>query len=230
MAEPQTTTAKGDVTFIEPTRPQQLVGRRAAEAKATIPDFAVGAELDLEALATWRSATVAPPSPTALLVRAVALALRDHPRLNAAYRDNRFEQYGQVNVGVTLPVGDTVATPTLFAADAEPAAALDAKLTALSDGARAGTLTAPQLGNATFTVHDLGASGARTLTPILAPGQAGALGAGAIAPRAGVHEGALAVRHTCAVTLVADQRIVGVHDAAAFLARLGALLADPMAL
>jgi pyruvate dehydrogenase E2 component (dihydrolipoamide acetyltransferase) len=232
MAEQtSTTTAKGDVTIVEPTRAQQLVGRRAAEAKATVPEFAIGAELDLEALVAMRAAAgeVAPPV-AALVARAAGLALREHPEVNGAYRDNRFERYSRVNVGVTLAAGDATVLPTIFDADEKSAAAIAGELEQLAAGGQAGTLTAPQVGGGTFTVTLIETHGTRTLTPILTPGQAATLGVAAIAPRAVVVDGAVVVRQVATATLVADQRIIPAAVAAQFLARVGALLETPAAL
>src|SRR3954451_6875864 len=92
-ATPARSTAKGDVTVIEPTKAQQAVARRMAEAKATIPEFTLTMAVDMERALDVRAQLAHGPAVTPtindLVVRACALALREHPRANGAYRDGR---------------------------------------------------------------------------------------------------------------------------------------------
>ena len=82
---------KGEARFEEPTRAQRAIIRRSAEAKATVPDLELGAEVDMERCLELASSEGC--SVTAILVKASALALRDVPHANAAYRDGRFELF-----------------------------------------------------------------------------------------------------------------------------------------
>jgi pyruvate dehydrogenase E2 component (dihydrolipoamide acetyltransferase) len=98
--------AKGAVEVIEPTRTQQLIARRMASAKATIPEFQVTVEVDAEAAFDLREQLrgQAEPLPSVndLVIKACALALRAHPGVNAAYVDGHFERYSRVNIGVAV--------------------------------------------------------------------------------------------------------------------------------
>jgi pyruvate dehydrogenase E2 component (dihydrolipoamide acetyltransferase) len=140
------------------------------------------------------------PAGTAQLVHACALALREHPRVNAAYRDGRFELYSRVNVGVVVAVADTYVIPTVFDADGSAAAELAAEIARLESDALAGTLAAPAFGAATFTVWNAAALGIAGASIPVVPGQAAALAAG-----------------TRALTLSCDHRILYGARAAAFL-------------
>src|SRR6202790_2789783 len=119
-------TAKGEVRIEEPTRAERLVGRRAAESRATVPDFELATVVDMSATVAARrelraaagpearrgprvAGTESVPSLTATVVRACALALREHPRANGAYRDGHFELHARVNVGVAIMTGDSFA-------------------------------------------------------------------------------------------------------------------------
>ena len=212
-------TAKGTVRVQEPTRAERATARRGAESRATVPDFELAAVLDATAL----RAAAGPPSLTALLVRAAALALREHPRVNAAYRDGAFELYSRVNVGVAL--GPT--TPTVTDADAKTAAEIDAELRALETAVRAGTITSPELAGATFTVYDLGSLGVASGSLPVIPPQAAMLAAGAVREVPVVRDGAIFPGHEMTLTLACDQRILDVATAAGFLTRLRALLERP---
>jgi pyruvate dehydrogenase E2 component (dihydrolipoamide acetyltransferase) len=83
--------AKGDVTVEELTRAQQLVARRVAESRATIPDHTVTVGIDMERCAVLRTRDDIDATFDDMVLKASALALREHPRVNGAYRDGRFE-------------------------------------------------------------------------------------------------------------------------------------------
>src|SRR4051794_32005968 len=130
---------KGDVTVVDPTRTQRTIARRIAEAKATVPEFTLQAEIDVA------QALQRPEPLLALVVRAAGQALREVPRANAAYRDGKFELYSRANVGVTVDTEDAYVVPTIFDADRRTPAEIAAALDELADRARAGTITSPDL-------------------------------------------------------------------------------------
>ncbi|HWH96165.1 MAG TPA: 2-oxo acid dehydrogenase subunit E2 [Baekduia sp.] len=183
--------AKGAVETIEPTAAQRTVARRAAEAKATIPDFQVSVGLDR------------PEAELAPLVAAAGRALREHPSVNAAYVDAKFQRYERAHVGVVLPG----AVPTILDADAKSVASIAQEIAAVREALDAGTLTASAQANATFTIASLAAAGVSAFTAIIAPGHAAALAVGATT-----------------LTLSADARIVTPTDAALFLQSVRAAL------
>ncbi len=100
-------------------RQGQTIARRMAESKATIPHFAVRAEVDaapILGLRTDLAATrpdLAPPSVNDLVLRAAALALRANPALNGAYRDGRLERYPRINIGIPVDVEDGLPVPVI---------------------------------------------------------------------------------------------------------------------
>jgi pyruvate dehydrogenase E2 component (dihydrolipoamide acetyltransferase) len=227
--------AKGETTEVELTRSQQTVARRMAESKATIPDFALQAEVDMEACVALRAelkrlSPEAAPTYNDMVVKACALALREHPRANGSYRDGRLQLHSRVNVGVAVATEEALVVPTVFDADLKALGEIARETRALAERVRAGTITPPELGGGTFTVSNLGMYGVRSFSAIVNPPQAAILSVGALAPRAVVHDGAVVARHTLAVTLVCDHRALYGADAARFLARIRELLEEPAAL
>ena len=109
--------AKGETTVQEPSRLQRTVSRRMAEAKATVPDFSLELDVDMtlciELRERLKAQTDRAPSYNDMVVKAAALALRDHPRVNGAYRDGRFESYSRVNVGVAVAARDALVVPVI---------------------------------------------------------------------------------------------------------------------
>jgi len=165
-----------------------------------------------------------------MVVKACALALREHPRANGSYRDGLVHLYSRVNVGVAVAAEDALVVPTVFDADEKSLGEIARETRVLAEHVRAGTVTPPQLGGGTFTVSNLGMYGVRNFTAIVNPPQAGILSVGALAPRAVVHNGELAARHTLTLTLACDHRILYGAEAALFLAHVRELLEQPAAL
>ena len=197
---------KGQTRVEEPTRAQRTIVRRTAEARATVPDLELDTEVGMEMcldLAAERGCSV-----TAMLVRACALALRDVPHGNSAYRDGRFELYSRINVGVTIETEDAYAVPAVLDADRKSLPELTAELDELTHRAQAGELTPPELAGATFTLTDLGKHGVARCSAIVTPPQAAALAAGAIRTVPVLHDGAVVSGPVMTLTLGCDHRIL----------------------
>jgi pyruvate dehydrogenase E2 component (dihydrolipoamide acetyltransferase) len=240
-------TAKGQTTDMELTRTQQTIARRMAESKATIPDFSIQAEVDMEGCVTLRSdlkrlsqgersaepgadAPLATPTYNDMVVKACALALREHPRANGSYRDGRLQLHSRINVGVAVAAEDALVVPTVFDAEEKSLGEIARETRRLAERVRDRTITPPELGGGTFTVSNLGMYGVRSFTAIVNPPQAAILSVGSLEPRGVVREGELTVRNTMMLTLVCDHRILYGADAAQLLARVRELLEAPAAL
>lgn len=221
-------TAKGEATIEEPTRAQAQHARRVAESRATVPDLSLTTRVDMEAALTLR-AELSPPLPSCedLVVKASALALRESPRANGAYRDARFERYARVNVGLTMVAPDSTVTPVIFDADTKSLAEIAADTVALVHRARQGAITQPEVSGGTFTVSSLGEFGVTHFAAVLNQRQAAILALGAVEPRAVVRDGEVVARRVVDITLSCDHRILQGADAARFLRRIRELLEQP---
>jgi pyruvate dehydrogenase E2 component (dihydrolipoamide acetyltransferase) len=239
-------TAKGETTEIELSRTQQTIARRMAESKATIPDFALLADVDMQECVDLRTqlkrlgrrgagdaeGAAQPETPTYndMVVKASALALREHPRANGSYRDGRLQLHSRINVGVAVAAADSLVVPTVFDADEKSLGEIARETRALAERVRTGVVTPPELGGGTFTVSNLGMYGVRSFSAIINPPQAAILSVGSLEPRAIVREEEVVVRHTMTLTLVCDHRILYGAEAAQFLARVRELLQTASAL
>ena len=233
--------AKGDTSTVEPSRTQRTIARRMAESKATIPDFALTADIDMERCVKLRAelkqlSHVDAPTYNDMIVKACALALREHPRANASWRDGRFELHSRVNVGVAVavasedPTGGALVVATVQDADGKALGEIARETRTLAERVRDSSITPPELSGGTFTVSNLGMYGIRSFTAIVNPPQAAILAVGELAPRAVVRKKKIVARHTMSVTLACDHRILYGADAALFLARVRELLEEPAAL
>jgi pyruvate dehydrogenase E2 component (dihydrolipoamide acetyltransferase) len=225
---------RGEVAHQELTRLQQTVARRMAESKATAPEFTITAAVDMDAAVALRTQlkAAADPAPSYndLAIKAAALALREFPRANGAYRDGRFELYSRVNVGVAVAGQDALVVPTVFDADAKSVGTIASEVRALAERVRSGAITPPELSAGTFTVSNIGMYAIRRFTPVINPPQAAILAVGEVAQVPVVRDGAIVPGHVLELTLVSDHRILYGADAAAFLNRIRDLLQAPLAL
>jgi pyruvate dehydrogenase E2 component (dihydrolipoamide acetyltransferase) len=234
-AAPRTDSAKGNTTRTRPTRVQETVARRMAESRATVPDFELRCEVDMTQAVALRAqlSEIADPPPTYndFIVRAVALALREFPRVNGAYRDSGFETYSRVNVGIAVAADDTLLVPTIFDADQRSVIQIAAASRELAAKVRDGSVLPADLSGGTFSVSNLGMYGLDSFTAVINPPQAAILAVGSLKPRAVVDDaGSVVARPTVHLTLACDHRILYGADGARFLARVRDLLQKPVAL
>jgi pyruvate dehydrogenase E2 component (dihydrolipoamide acetyltransferase) len=231
-------TAKGDVSVQELTRTQQVIARRMAESKATVPEFTIATDVDMEGAVDLRKQLKAAvetvsgvvPSYNDMVVKASALALREFPRANGSYRDGHFELYSRVNVGVAVAAQEALVVPTVFDADRKSLGEIARDTRTLAERVRGNAVTPPELSGGTFTVSNLGMFGVTEFSAVINPPQAAILAVGKMEPRAVVRDGEVVARNIMTITLVCDHRILYGADAAEFLARIKALLEHPIAL
>lgn len=226
--------AKGHVERRELSRLQAVVARRMAESKATVPHFQVETEVTMDAAmslrATLKRAVEQAPSLNDMIVKAAALALRDHPLANAAYRDGRFELYQRVNVGIAVATDGGLIVPTIVDADQKSLGAIAADARRLAERVREGTVTPPELSGATFTVSNLGMFGMTAITPVINSPQAAILGVGTIRDHLARVDGEIVDRSILTLRLSCDHRILYGADASRFLNAIRELLETPMRL
>lgn len=172
-------------------------------------------------------------TPLALVARAVCLAVRRTPEINASWESGSDGEgdtivlHPAVHLGIAVATDRGLVVPTVQDADGLDLQGLALALGELTQTARAGRSTPAALSGGTFTITNVGSLGVDTGTPILNPGQVGILALGSIKPAPWVVDGALAVRQVCQLALSFDHRVVDGAQGARFLADVGALLGDP---
>ncbi|MGH2992171.1 MAG: dihydrolipoamide acetyltransferase family protein [Solirubrobacterales bacterium] len=230
-------TAKGRAETVELTKLQQTIARRMAVSKATAPHFYLEAEVDMSRAVEGRARLKAAagegeaiPSFNDMVIKACALALREHPRANGAYRDGKVEEYSRVNVGVAVAAQDALIVPTVFDADLKGLRQIATETRALAQRVRDGSITPPELSGGTFTVSNLGMYGITNFAAVINPPQAAILAVGSITERPVAREGEITTAHLMPVNLACDHRILYGSDGAEFLARVRELLEEPLAL
>jgi pyruvate dehydrogenase E2 component (dihydrolipoamide acetyltransferase) len=230
-------TARGDVEHQELTKLQRTVARRMAESKATAPHFYLTADIDMTRAVEARAQIKkgAPeggvvPSFNDMVIKACAIALREFPRANGAYRDGKLELYSRVNVGVAVAAQDALVVPTIFDADRKGLRQIAEDVRGLAGKVRDGKISPPELSGGTFTVSNLGMFGVDSFAAVINPPQAGILSVGAINEKPVVRDGEIVPGKIMSVTLACDHRILYGADGAEFLARVRSLLEEPVSL
>lgn len=225
-----------------------LIARRMTESLQGTAQLTLTTEADMAEAARLRDEVGAElerrggvrPTYTDLIVRAAALALRDHPRLNAQWTRDGVRLLPDIHVGVAVALDEGLVVPVIRHADRATLAQISAALRDLSERARALKLKPEEMEGGTFTVTNLGAYEIDAFTPILNPPEAAILGAGrvhrrpvAAAPSSPVGEDGphgderVEVRPVMVLSLTFDHRVVDGAPAAQFLQRVKHILEHP---
>ena len=217
---------------------RRIIARRLGESARTIPHFYVTATADAENLVLLRTdlnaQLVAAGRPKVsvndLLIRASALALREHPLVNASYIDDASGEmlvHHRVNVGVAVAGAAGLVVPVIEDADQKTVSQLGTEAKALVALANAKKLTPAQMSGGTFTISNLGMFGVDQFTAIINPPEGAILAVGGMAREAVVVGDEILPRHRMRYTLSADHRIIDGALAAQFLQTLTRLIENP---
>jgi pyruvate dehydrogenase E2 component (dihydrolipoamide acetyltransferase) len=209
------------------------IARRMVQSKQQAPHFYVSTEIEVDEVAAAAErynvgrGDVDRVTLTAYLIKAVALALAEHPEFNAAWNGDVLERWDAINVGVAIAVDDGLIAPALLDCRARQVDDIAAGLGDLTARTRAGRLKAAEMTDATFTLSNLGMFEVSQFTAIVTPPQVAILATGRAYERPVVHSGKMVVRRILNATLSADHRAVDGVGAARYLGTLKRLLEAP---
>jgi len=164
---------------------------------------------------------------TDLIVKACALALRQHPRLNATLDGDTIRLLPDINIGLAVALDDGLIVPVIRHADQKSVADLARERVGLAERARANQLTTAEVTGGTFTVTNLGIYDIDAFTPIVNPPEVAILGVGRIVDKVVIYQGRIAQRSMMVLSLSFDHRLVDGAPAAAFLQGVKQLLEAP---
>lgn len=213
---------------------RQVIAKRLAESKATIPHFVVSESIDAGALWALKEQFAAydgvKVTVNDLIVRATALALRIHPKLNATFHGNAIRQYDSADISVAVAIPDGLITPIVTRAHAKSVREIGEDVRRLAKKAAEGKLQPAEFQGGTFTVSNLGMFGIASFNAIINPPQVAILAVAGIKDEPVVRAGQVVAGKVLRLTLSADHRAVDGADAAAFLKTLRELLEAPAGL
>lgn len=220
---------------------RRVIARRLGESARTIPHFYATAVADAEAMVQLRSdlnehllaTDRAKVSVNDLLIRACALALREHPLVNASYINDASTSmlvHRRINIGVAVASNNGLVVPVIADADQKTVSQLGAETKQLATQAGAKGLSLEQMSGGTFTISNLGMYGIEEFTAIINPPEGAILAVGATKREpVGVGEN-IELRHRLRYTMSADHRIIDGALAAQFLQTLTHLIENPLSL
>jgi pyruvate dehydrogenase E2 component (dihydrolipoamide acetyltransferase) len=221
-------------TVTKLNRVQTTIAARMTEAKRVAPDIHVTVDIRIDGVVAARERLnkglekeKIKLSVGDFVTKAVALALRKHPAVNATFDGETLTRRGEVNVGIAVALPDGLIVPVLKHADALGLREIRTGSETLYEAARSMKLTSDQMTGGTFTISNLGMYGVREFDAILNLPQVGILAVGAAEKRPVVEGNALVVGTVMTVTLTVDHRVVNGADAAEFLRTLKGLLEEP---
>lgn len=216
------------------TRMRQVIAAAMTRSKREIPHYYLSETIDLSRALSWLSEENIKRSVEdrliygVLLIRAVALALREVPELNSVWEKDQAVMKKAIHVGaaISLRQGGLIA-PALREADKQSLDELMKNFLDLVKRARSGGLRSSELSDSTITVTSLGEQGVETVFGIIYPPQVALVGFGKVTERPWVVNGEVLARPTVTATLSADHRVSDGHRGALFLAAVNRLLQTP---
>jgi pyruvate dehydrogenase E2 component (dihydrolipoamide acetyltransferase) len=212
---------------------RRMIAQRLTEAKQTIPHFYLGIDCDIDAMLDMRRelngwADGAKLSVNDFIIKAVALAMKQVPGVNASWSEAAILRHPSVDVSVAVSTPSGLVTPIIRAADLKSLSQISGEMKALAERGRQGRLEAREYQGGGFTISNLGMYGIREFAAIINPPQSCILAVGAGEQRAVVKDGALAIATVMSCTLSADHRVVDGTLGAEFLAAFRKLVEHPM--
>jgi pyruvate dehydrogenase E2 component (dihydrolipoamide acetyltransferase) len=228
-------TTEGDFKDIPLTQIRKTIARRLAESNGPVPTFFLTAEYDATRAAEMRAQLAEmgdqyKVSFNDIVIKGVALALAEHPEVNAHWLNDKIRHFNRIHVAMAVAVEDGLITPVLFDADRLSLWEISEKARDLAGRARERKLMPEEYTGATFTVSNLGMFGIDQFTAIINPPEAGILAIGGVEQKPVVIDGQLEVRERMRVTMSCDHRAVDGATGARFLQTVRRYIENPLGL
>ena len=236
--------ARGGVAYAERNDEENVpviglrrkIAQKMAESKRRIPHFSYVEEIDVTELEELRAslnqkwgATRGKLTLLPLLARAMVVALRDFPQINARYDDEAgvVTRYGAVHIGIATQSDGGLMVPVMRHAEARDLWSMAAEIIRLAEAVRTGAASRDELSGSTITITSLGPLGGIVTTPVINHPEVGIVGVNRIVERPAIRNGAVVARKLMNLSSSFDHRVVDGMDAARFIQAVRALLEQP---
>ena len=211
---------------------RKVIARRLGESKFSAPHFYLTVEINMDNAIKVRKRLneVAPTkiSFNDLVVKASAVALRQHPAINSSWLGDTIRKNKDVNIGVAVAVAEGLLVPVIRYADMKSLSQINTEVKTLAGKAKNKRLSPDEMQGNTFTISNLGMFGIEEFTAIINPPDSCILAVGGIIQKPVVKDGAIVVGNMMKVTLSCDHRVVDGATGAAFLNTIKDILEDPI--
>lgn len=211
---------------------RKVVGKRLQESKTFVPHFYVTQEMDAVPMVNLREELKAgglKPTFNDFIVRACALALRQHPEVNSGFNsvNQSIIRFETIDISIAVSLPDGLITPIVRHADYKNLGMISSEVRSLAKKARDGKLKPEEFQGGSFSISNLGMFGVRDFIAVINPPQAGILSIGGIQEKAVVKDGQVVPGKTISMTISGDHRVIDGADAARFMATLKNLIENP---
>jgi pyruvate dehydrogenase E2 component (dihydrolipoamide acetyltransferase) len=210
---------------------RRTIARRLVQSKAPVPHFYLTIDAGMDrAWEAYRALRDEKSSITItdIVIKAVAMALRRHPEMNASFAGDRVRRYTRVHIGLAVAVDEGLITPVIRDADLKTLEEISAESKALAEQARACRLQPHEYTGATFSISNLGMMGIEEFAAVINPPEAAILAVGAVRQAPVVENGTIRIGYRMKVTLSIDHRVADGAMGARFLQTLRRLLENPL--
>lgn len=224
----------GEEAFEEVKNSQmrKTIAKRLAESKFNAPHYYLTIEVDMEnAMASRKQINAMPDTKISyndLVIKASAIALRKHPRVNSTWKNDVTRIAKHIHIGVAVAVDEGLVVPVLEFTDQQALTQINGNVKSLATKARQKKLQPKEMEGSTFTVSNLGMFGIVEFTSIINQPNSAILSVGAIVEKPVVRDGEIKVGNTMKLTLACDHRTVDGATGSAFLQTLKTYLENPV--
>ena len=225
-------TGQEDFEEIKNSQMRKTIAKRLGESKFTAPHYYLNVEFDMDNAIAFRSQyNTAPDTKISfndIIVKACALALREHPQVNSQWFTDRMKLNNHVHVGVAVAVEDGLVVPVVRFANEQSLPQIGAVVRDFAGRARNKKLTPQEMDGSTFTVSNLGMFGIESFTSIINQPNSAILSVGSIVQKPVVKNGQIVVGNTIKLTLACDHRTIDGATGAQFLQTLKGYVENPV--
>jgi pyruvate dehydrogenase E2 component (dihydrolipoamide acetyltransferase) len=224
----------GQVSFeeIPVSQMRKAIARRLVESKFSAPHFYLTMSIDMDAAVAARGRlnelSKIKISFNDIVIKAVAVALKQHPKVNSSWLEDKIRINHHVNIGVAVAVEEGLLVPVVRFADTKPLSQIATEVKDFAERARNKKLQPADWEGNTFTISNLGMFGIEEFTGIINPPDACLLAIGGITQTPVVKNGEIKIGNVMKVTMSCDHRAVDGATGAAFLQTLKSLLEEPL--
>ncbi|HEY0100178.1 MAG TPA: pyruvate dehydrogenase complex dihydrolipoamide acetyltransferase [Pyrinomonadaceae bacterium] len=214
---------------------RSTIARRLASSIGPVPHFFLTTEIEMDRTAELRASLNAldPQNKVSIndiIIKVAAVALMQHPQVNASFQDKTIRYYEHADIGVAVAIDEGLITPIVRGAERKSIGQISREVRELAERARTRKLQPEEYMGATFSVSNLGMFGIEEFTAIINPPEAAILAVGAMSQKPVVRDGEMAVRQMMRVTMSCDHRIVDGATGAKFLQTFKKILENPLML
>ncbi|HLT53619.1 MAG TPA: dihydrolipoamide acetyltransferase family protein, partial [Flavobacteriaceae bacterium] len=211
---------------------RKVIAKRLSESKFTAPHYYLNVEFDMDNAIAFREQFNTLPNTKIsfndMVVKASALALKQHPQVNSQWFADKMRLNNHVHIGVAVAVEDGLVVPVLKFANEQSLPQINAAVKDYAGRARNKKLTPQEMEGSTFTISNLGMFGIESFTSIINQPNSAILSVGAIVQKPVVKNGQIVVGNTMKLTLACDHRTVDGATGAQFLQTLKGYIENPV--